>query len=203
MNDADFWNKIAEKYARDPISDVAAYEHKLNLTRKYFRPDMNVLEIACGTGSTALLHAPHVATYKAVDISEQMIEIARAKEGAETVAFEVANIEEIELEPESLDMIQAHSALHLMRDPKSVIAKAFTALKPGGTFVTSTVCLGGIWWLRLIAPVGQLIGKVPHLSWITEDDLRKMMQDAGFEIIEDWRPDGKITALFLIARKPG
>ena len=55
-----FWDKIAEKYSQQPIADEAAYQKKLAVTRDYFRPDMEVLEIGCGTGSTAILHAPYV-----------------------------------------------------------------------------------------------------------------------------------------------
>lgn len=202
MQNARFWDKIADKYAKDPIADMASYEHKLKLTQDRFRPDMSVLEIACGTGSTAILHAPHVAKYLAVDISERMIEIARAKDGPSNLSFQVADIEEMPLEPGSFDMVQAHSALHLLKDPKMAIEKMYGALKPGGLFVSSTACVGGVWWLKLIAPIGKALGKVPHIAWFTEDGLRQMMRDAGFEIIEDWRPNGKLKALFLIARKP-
>ncbi|SPF79021.1 putative methyltransferase YcgJ [Aliiroseovarius pelagivivens] len=202
MQKAKFWNKIADKYAKGPISDMASYEHKLKLTQDLFHSDMSVLEIACGTGSTAILHAPHVAKYLAVDISERMIEIARAKDGPPNLSFQVADVEDMPLEPGSFDMVQAHSALHLLSDPNAAVEKMYDALKPGGLFVSSTTCVGGIWWLKFIAPIGQALGKVPHLAWFTENGLREMVQDAGFEIIEDWRPEGKITALFLIARKP-
>lgn len=202
MQKAKFWDKIADKYAKDPIADMASYEHKLKLTRDHFRPDMSVLEIGCGTGSTAILHVPHVAQYLAVDISERMIEIARAKDAPANLSFQVADIDEMSLEPGSYDMVQAHSTLHLLSDPKAAIEKMYDALKPGGLFVSSTTCVGMIWWLKLIAPIGQALGKFPHLAWFTEDELRQMMRDAGFEIIEDWRPKGKITALFLIAQKP-
>jgi cyclopropane fatty-acyl-phospholipid synthase-like methyltransferase len=61
MNDeARFWDKRAEKYAQRPLADQAAYEKKLEITRRYFNPDSVVLEIGCGTGSTALAHAPYV-----------------------------------------------------------------------------------------------------------------------------------------------
>ena len=78
-----FWNEALEKYSQDPTKDMGSYEYKLAKTRAYFEPDMNVLEIACGTGTTALLHAPYVASYHAVDISREMICIAWQKEGAD------------------------------------------------------------------------------------------------------------------------
>lgn len=202
MSSANFWNKIADKYAKDPISDQESYEYKLGRTQSYFHPDMSVLEIACGTGSTALIHASLVKSYKAIDISERMIEIARSKPGAGEVEFEVADIESQSLGSDRYDMVQTHSALHLLNDTEAAIEKIYQALKPGGLFVSSTTCVGGLWWLKLLAPIGQAIGKLPTLSWFSEEDLRAMMQNAGFEIIEDWRPKGKIKALFLVARKP-
>lgn len=55
-----FWNRTAASYSRMPIADQASYEKKLEITRTYLRPDMDLLEIGCGTGSTAIEHAPQV-----------------------------------------------------------------------------------------------------------------------------------------------
>ena len=52
---ARFWDRIAERYSKSPVADEAAYQKKLQVTREYFRPDMEVLEIGCGTGSTAIV----------------------------------------------------------------------------------------------------------------------------------------------------
>ena len=200
---AQFWDKIAEKYAARPVDDMASYEYKLERAQAHMRPDMQVLEFACGTGTTALNHAGHVARYRAIDISPEMIRIASAKPGAGDVDFEVADFNTMELAPESLDMIQAHSILHLLPDPAATLARAHAALKPGGLFVTSAPCLGRHWWLRPIAWGGLALGKFPALTWFNEDKLRQMVKDQGFEIIEDWQPKGRITALFLVARKAG
>ena len=54
-----FWGKIADRYAKQPITDEATYQKKLQVTREYFQPEMEVLEFGCGTGSTAILHAPY------------------------------------------------------------------------------------------------------------------------------------------------
>jgi hypothetical protein len=40
-----FWDKIAERYSKRPVADEAAYQKKLQVTREYFRQDMEVLEI--------------------------------------------------------------------------------------------------------------------------------------------------------------
>ena len=80
-----FWDKIAKRYSKQPISDEAAYQKKLQVTRGYFQPGMKVLELGCGTGSTAIAHAPFVASIRAIDISSKMIAIAQSKVDAQKI----------------------------------------------------------------------------------------------------------------------
>ena len=79
-----FWDRMAARYARQPVADEAVYQRKLEMTRSCLRPDMELLEIGCGTGSTAIVHAPHVRHILATDISENMLAIAREKAQART-----------------------------------------------------------------------------------------------------------------------
>ena len=96
--DAQFWDKIARKYSKRVIPDQESYEFKLLKTRDYLTPAMNVMEIGCGTGSTALAHAPFVKRIVATDISSKMIDIARQKateQGIENVEFAVGGVDQI------------------------------------------------------------------------------------------------------------
>ena len=104
-HDAKFWDKIADKYFASPIGDMDAYEEKLRLTREQFRPDMQVMEFGCGTGGTALRHAPHVARIDACDISKAMIAIGKrqaSEQGITNVAFRQADIAEMNVTTPSL-----------------------------------------------------------------------------------------------------
>ena len=76
---AEFWDRVAPRYSQQPISDTESYARKLAETQALMRPDMRVLELGCGTGSTALKHAPHVSHIDATDVSATMIAIAREK----------------------------------------------------------------------------------------------------------------------------
>ena len=73
-----FWDKTAGRCAKMPIRDVEAYEYTLERTRSYLAKTDGVLELGCGTGSTALLLAGSVAGITGNDISPNMIGIARA-----------------------------------------------------------------------------------------------------------------------------
>ncbi len=201
---AKFWDKIAERYAKQPIADEAAYQKKLEVTRGYFRPDMDVLEFGCGTGSTAIIHAPYVRHIRAIDISSNMIEIAQAKATAQNIdniTFEQATIEAISIAEQSLDGVLGLSILHLLEDKEAAIAKVYKMLKPGGLFVTSTACLGDTMsWFKLIAPVGKLLGLMPLVNVFTVKDLEKSLTEAGFTIDYQWQP-GQGKAVFMVAKK--
>ena len=90
-----FWDKIADKYSKQPIGDEESYQHKLETTRELLKPDMELLEFGCGTGNTAVKHAPFVKHIHAIDISSGMLEFAKgnaADAGVENITFEQAGI---------------------------------------------------------------------------------------------------------------
>ncbi|MBE0623085.1 MAG: class I SAM-dependent methyltransferase [Burkholderiales bacterium] len=201
---AKFWDKMAERYSKRPIADEAAYEKKLQVTREYFRPDMEVLEFGCGTGSTAIAHAPYVKHIQAIDISSNMIEIARGKADArkiDNVTFERSTIDEFGVPDQTLDAVLGLNILHLLEDKDEVISKVHRMLKSGGIFVTSTACLGdSMKFFKIIAPIGQFLGLMPLVKVFSSRELEDSLTDAGFEIDHQWQP-GKYTAVFIVAKK--
>lgn len=202
---ARFWDRIAERYARRPVADEAAYQNKLRITRDYLRPDTEALEFGCGTGSTALVHAPFVKRILAIDVSSKMIEIARRKaatSGVANVAFRRAAIEEFSAPDGSFDVVLGLSILHLLEDRDAVIAKVRGMLKPGGVFVSSTACIADTMKLfKLVAPVGRRLGLIPLVKIFTTAELLDALARAGFEIERQWRP-GRGKGVFIVARKP-
>lgn len=201
---AKFWDRIANRYASRPIADEVTYQKKLEITQEYLTPDMEVLELGCGTGSTAIIHAPFVKHIRAVDVSPNMIDIARRRADESKVRnihFESASIDELKVTDESLDVILALSVLHLLDNRNDVIARVFRMLKPGGVFVSSTVCLGGsMWWLKAILPIGKSLGLLPSINFVTGHQVKQGLFDAGFEIDHFWQPE-KAHSVFIVGRK--
>ena len=201
-----FWDRMANRYSRSPIADEAAYQKKLRVTRDYFRPDMEVLEFGCGTGSTAIVHAPYVKHILAIDFSSKMLKIAQGKADANNVkniTFRRASIDEFSVPDQTLDAVLGLSILHLLDNKDDVIAKVHKMLKPGGVFVTSTVCIGETMkFIKFIAPIGKALGFLPVLKVFTAQDLADSLRDAGFKIDHQWQP-GKGKAVFIVAKKAG
>lgn len=203
---ARFWDKIADKYAARPVSDEAAYERKIEVTQGYLKPGMRVLEFGCGTGTTAVRHAPLVGRIHAVDISERMLEIGRGRArdaGVTNIDFERSDFGGFEAEDASFDVVMGHSILHLLPDRDAAIAKVRRLLKPQGVFVSSTVCIAdmGVWrLLGLVAPLGAAVGLLPPLKSFSEGALVDSITRAGFTIEHHWRPKPR-AGVFIVARR--
>ena len=201
-----FWDKHAERYSKSPVADEDSYQKKLQVTREYLQPDMEVLEFGAGTGSTAITHAPYVKHIEAIDVSPKMVEIAQGKADAnnvKNVTFKRSSIDEFSVSDQTLDAVLGLSILHLLDNKEEVISKVHKMLKPGGIFVTSTVCLGDTMkFFKVIAPIGKFFGLLPVLKVFTKKELEGSLIDAGFEIDYQWQP-GKGKAVFIVAKKAG
>ena len=200
---AKFWDRMAARYVRGPVKDEESYQKKLELTRGYLKPDMEVLEFGCGSGATAISHAARVKHIRAIDISGNMLDVARrnaAEANVENITFLKSTIDDFEAPDESLDVVLGLSILHLLPNKEAAIAKVYRMLKPGGVFVSSTICAADSSIVyKAATPIARLFGLV--FRAFTAANLKKAMTSTGFSIDHEWRP-GAGKALFLIAKKP-
>jgi len=111
-------------------------EHYQNfLLRHLPLPCHDALEIGCGTGSFARLLAKRSENVLALDLSPEMIRIAR--EGSTrfpNIEFELADARERVLPDESFDCIATIATLHHLPF-REVLLKMKAALKPGGVLL--------------------------------------------------------------------
>lgn len=206
--DAKFWNDIAEKYAARPVADVAAFERKKAITRELLRSDSHVLEIGCGTGSLALEMARFVSHIDALDISEEMIRIARGKQEASrvtNVTFRLGTLDGAGLDHHAqFDSVWAYSVLHLVPDRQETLRRIFDLLRPGGSFISSNVCLGDDWvpYAPMLA-VMRWFGKAPLVRIYGRETIFGELREAGFVDVEERDVGAGRTVAFVVARKPG
>jgi ubiquinone/menaquinone biosynthesis C-methylase UbiE len=200
---AEFWDKVSVKYAKKAVPSEDIYQEKLKRTQKLFRKDTIMMELGCGTGTTSLLHAPHVEEVIAFDYSPGMIDMANKKkkdQQAENIIFEVKAVEDIPFHNETYDVIMAHSILHLTQNNEQIIKNVFNSLRPGGFFVSSSGCIKEMNFLiKKIIPFMTSIGKAPEITEFTADELIELHKKVGFKVYDVWKY--KKGELFLIAQK--
>ena len=203
-----FWNNLADKYAKKPVEDPGAFERKIDVTKAKMSSTDVVLDIGCGTGSLALRLASSGKHIHGLDFSNEMIRIARAKtkhQGVSNVSFHVGPFDEsfTTFESGSFDGICAYSLLHLVADRKKVLQRIYELLKPGGFFVSSTVCLGASWlpYSAILATM-RWLGKAPMVKVLRRQALCEEIHDIGFLDLREPDVGAKSEVAFIVAMKP-
>jgi ubiquinone/menaquinone biosynthesis C-methylase UbiE len=205
--EAKFWDNIAEKYAASPVKNVTAFERKQAITRQHLRADSNVIEIGCGTGSLALALSPCARHIHALDFSAAMIRIASSKQqaqGVRNVTFQQGTLDgAIPFEPETFDCALAFSILHLVPDRLQLLRNVRKLLKPGGSFISSNVCLGDsrVPYGPLIS-VARWFGRAPAVHIYDRATLMRELRDAGFTQLQEQEVGAEKIVAFVVASKP-
>jgi ubiquinone/menaquinone biosynthesis C-methylase UbiE len=206
-DDARFWDRTARKYAKDPIEDMAGYERTLERTRELLGRSSTVLEIGCGTGTTALRLAPSIGRIVATDVSAEMIAIAREKaaaDGCRNAELLVATAESAPGADGAYDAVLAFNVLHLIADRPAALARIRRLLKPGGLLISKTTCLSEMSALiRYAVPVMRLIGRAPYVAFFTAEELEAGIAAAGLAVTERARHGSgqRDARIFIVARK--
>ena len=117
---------------------IVAFYHQI-LEREGVKP-RTAVDLACGTGSVALLLAQKGYAVTGVDMSEEMLTVAfqRAQEQDRKPMFICQMLQELQL-PKAVDMaVCALDGLDYILDPddcKEAIRRVYKALNPGGIFI--------------------------------------------------------------------
>ena len=174
----------------------------LAATAARLSPSDRVLEIGCGTGGTAIRLAPGVGAWIATDFSEEMVRIARAKPGAETVTFRVADAAEA-IGDGPFDAICAFNVLHLVEDLPGMLASVHDNLRPGGELIAKVWCFAEVRpLLRALFILLRLVGLSPVAHFLTQAQLREALGRAGLEIVEHRVFGAHPQNPFIVARRP-
>ena len=169
----------------------------------------NVLEMGCGTGIVTVAIAPNVREITGIDISPKMIAKAQEKalrQNIENVTFKVLDASELPFPDHAFDVVLLPNLLQLVPQPEKVIKESRRLLKPGGTLVTVTDCLGAPAPLKikiqlLYGRLLKLFGKMKNLHFYKPMDLKRLLSDNGFEVIKEANLHQKSINYLLIGRR--
>lgn len=206
-SDARFWDRSSRKYAAGKIADQAGYERTLDRTSALLRPGDRVLELGCGTGTTALRLAGSVKTYLATDISREMIAIAEDKRAIDPIAglaFRTTTAQGLALSDGPYNAVLGFNYLHLVRDLPGTLRHIRALLAADGLFISKTPCVGEMNLLvRLVLPLMRAVGLAPYAGVFRAAELCQIISAAGFNIlaVENHATKGNDHRPYIVARK--
>ena len=95
----------------------------------------DLVDMGTGTGRVLEVLAPHVERGIGIDLSREMLAVARAnleRAGLRHCMVRQGDITQLPLPAASADAVTIHQVLHYAADPAAVVAEAARVLQPGG-----------------------------------------------------------------------
>lgn len=182
-----FWGRYARVYDFEVARvNRIAYGQMYQMMGAVLRPDMEVLEVATGTGLIACHVAGYVKRVCATDFSPGMIRAAQKKKGSvslDNVEFSIEDATALSFGDASFDAAIISNALHIMPNPAAALANIRRVLKPGGLLIAPTYSHGHIkdssW--KGYAAFLRLIGFETYTKW-TVDEYVSFIAANGFAV---------------------
>ena len=151
-----------------------------------------------GTGRVIEVLAPFVDSAEGIDLSREMLAIARSKleaEGLRHCRVRYGDIFELPFAAASFDAVTIHQVLHFIDSPCSAIEEAARVLRPGGMLAVVDFARHGLETLRIDH-------KHRHLGF-ADDDITSWCGNAGMRIDRIQRLAGDpLTVHIWLAVKP-
>ena len=163
------------------------------------QPPRNVLDIGTGTGRVLQLLAPRIGFGLGIDLSREMLAVARANLDRATMRncqVRHGNMYRLPLPAGSFDAATLHLVLHYADDPAAVLAEAARVLRPGGRLVVVDFARHGLDFLRRDHAHRRL--------GFVDGEMRTWFAEAGLEAEPPVRLEGDpLTVVIWPGRRAG
>jgi demethylmenaquinone methyltransferase/2-methoxy-6-polyprenyl-1,4-benzoquinol methylase len=171
-----------------------------------YRPRGRYLDVATGTGDvilTSALRRPEYDAFVGVDISPEMLHLARAKAKqrglGERLVFQPMSAERLAFEDASFDCVSISFGLRNVVDKEAALREFHRVLRPGGALLILEFFLPrrglGAWLFqlyfhRILPAIGALLSDRAAYTYLPQsvgsfysgDKLREVLYDRGFTI---------------------
>ena len=157
------------------------WARRVKMLSRHLRPGMSVLELGCGTGYFTRELACSGANIVAVDVSPDLLEIAKANSSAPTVRYEIQNAYELSYPDAVFDSVVGSSVLHHL-EIQEAIREIYRVLKPSGTiyFTEPNMLNPQIAIQKNVPWVKRKLGDSPDETAFFRWPLRRLLEQTGY-----------------------
>jgi ubiquinone/menaquinone biosynthesis C-methylase UbiE len=139
------WDRIRSLHVPDNAVETAIRK----LVGK--RPFQSMLDLGTGTGRLLEILSPLYRRGVGIDMSREMLAIARAnldKAGVQNAQVRQGDIYAPPVERDAFDLVTIHQVLHYLDDPSAAIREAARMLRPSGRLIVVDFAQHGLEFLR-------------------------------------------------------
>jgi ubiquinone/menaquinone biosynthesis C-methylase UbiE len=188
-----YWDKQAVKSAKLSFIKAKQFNECKNLILYHLEPSSHLADLACGIGYVAYELSDFVDSIHAIDYSEAMISMAKARKRSpehDHIHFEIGNIEGTSIKENSKEACLLCHLLNYLQNPEIVLFEAKRIVKPNGILISNTCCFGSIRsvrgffnWIRIY--LSKILNISKHYKVYTFKSLRKELEASGMVIIAE------------------
>ncbi len=179
-----YFNKWAHSYDESILQHIVFRSshnmlYKEIASRNSITTSYKILDVGCGTGELAhsLAEDFKAAKVHGIDLSETMIEKARAKEFKENIDFRVGDVEQLPYEDNTFDVITCSHSFHHYPNKEKAMAEMYRVLKPNGRLMIIDGCRD-VFFGRIIFDIVEMVEK--HVNHLFGDEFRNLFRLTGF-----------------------
>jgi len=164
------------------------------------RPDSTVLDIATGTGHTALALAPHVRSVVGTDLTPEMLaeaERLRVARGTDNVRFRPADVHHLPFTDGTFDVVTCRRAAHHFSDIVRALREMRRVLRSGGRLVIDDRSVPEDDFVDACMNQLDRYHDESHVRQYRASEWRTMLAAAGFnvDVVEPYRKHRALRAL--------
>ena len=166
----------------------------------FVKPDMKVLELACGTGQFTQPLSVYAKEWVATDFSDKMVKECSEKIKGNNITYRVLDATNIECCDNSFDVVLIGNALHVMPEPEKALSEIYRVLNNDGKLFAPTFIVEDK-NESLRVKVLEKIGFRIYSKWNSESFI-EFISKHGFEVIHKSEIGTKqLTLLNIVAKK--
>ena len=160
------------------------WARRVKMLSSHLKPGMTVLELGCGTGSFTRELARSGAEIVAIDVSPELLEIAKLNCSVPNVRFQIQNAYSLSYSEAVFDSVVGSSVLHHL-EIEEALRDVYRVLKPEGTicFTEPNMLNPQIAIQKNIPWIKQKLGDSPDETAFFRWPLRRLLERAGYRDI--------------------
>lgn len=140
------------------------------------KPGMMVLDVGCGTGNFSIKLAKKGCKVVGIDISEEMLDIAREKVRQQglNIRFYQMDVYDLQFPDEHFDAIFSMAAFEFVRQPEKALEEMFRVAKQGAPVLVSTINRDSRWGELYLSEEFQKNTVFKYADFKTLEDLKRL-----------------------------
>ncbi|MEG1432674.1 class I SAM-dependent methyltransferase [Eubacterium sp.] len=178
-----FWDNFAKLYTPFMKKDKGVYDKVCRYICPYLNKEMNVLELACGSGQLSFSLSKQVKSWIGTDFSKQMILEARKRGEYENLTFEIADATSLSFADGEFDCVVIANALHIMPNPDKAMKEIYRVLKPNGILFAPTFLWKEGKQSKFKKWMMSVVGFKMYQEW-NKKQFEEFIEKYGFSVIE-------------------